>query len=333
MTVWYKTNPNRYTYRELWRTSGRGLWPFAKAVWRKWFDIQLPPTSGFAFPDAPRIVALDSLPERPQEVLRRLIALVERHGFRFVFCHQEAYLGNFEEYRAILISADGLSLANLVWLKIGAEGESNLILGSRTQTRRLLTCGHPRGADAPPEFDAWHRPGKFIRIDELIAQHSRRLDRLGREQILPATESDIAARIIENQKLCRAFDLARGVLVPMTQEEIERLSGPVMAEVVAEGGNPYRAPREDEAAAQARPRRPISRSALGMSICSGFAGGAIFGAGLGAISLRDALDEGIPLWSLLVGFFIVTPLFSGGAGAVVGLACWVGKQAFRRLIP
>jgi hypothetical protein len=119
----------------------------------------------------------------------------------------------------------------------------------------------------------------------------------------------------------------------MAQEEIDRLNGVVIAIAVVESGNPFQAPREDEAARQASPRRPVSRSALGMSICSGFAGGAIFGVALGAISLRDALDQGIPLWSLVVGYLIVTPLFSGGAGAVVGLACWAGKQAFRRMIP
>lgn len=106
-----------------------------------------------------------------------------------------------------------------------------------------------------------------------------------------------------------------------------------MATVVAETGNPFQAPREDEAAGPHGARRPNSKRSLGTSICAGFAGGAIFGVALGAMSLRDALDQGIPLWALLLGCFIVTPLFLGAAGALIALACWVGQQIFRRLIP
>jgi hypothetical protein len=80
-------------------------------------------------------------------------------------------------------------------------------------------------------------------------------------------------------------------------------------------------------------RPPISKRSLGVSICAGFFGGAMFGIILGLIALGDALDQGIPLWALLVGYFIVTPLILGGAGALIALACWAGQQVFRRLIP
>ena len=331
MTVWYKINPNRFTYRELWRMSGRGLWPFAKAVWRKWLDVQTPPTSGFAIPASPVVVDLGSLPERPRKALGDMIAEVERHGFRFVFCHQGLHLGDVADYTAVLISAGETTLANAGWFRMGVREEANFALGSRTEERRLLTRNDPHRTDSPPEFDVWHLPGKSI--GDLILAHSRRLERLGRERVLPAREGEIVGRIAENQSRHRAFHLARGVYTPMAQEEIDRLNGVVIAIAVVESGNPFQPPREDEPAAQAGARRPVSRSALGMSICSGFAGGAIFGVALGAISLRDALDQGIPLWALFVGYFIVTPLFAGGAGAVVGLACWAGKQVFRRLIP
>ena len=337
MTVWYKINPNRFTYRELWRTSGRGLWPFARAVWRKWFDIQLPPTSGFSLPDSLEFVDLDSLPERPRERLRRMIAIVERHEFRFVFVLKDRHLGDTEEYAAVLISADGLSLANLFWWKIGAQDGFNLVLGSRTQTRRLLTDACPRGADAPPGFDVWNGPGKSIRTDELIAQHFRRLDRLGREQILPATESDIAARIIENQSQRRAFDLARGVLVPMTQEEIERLSGPVMAEVVAEGANPFRAPREDEAAS---PSSIIPTTLPGTwqgSVMAGFFVGFVLMeiVGLASFDPQDLEDMRKPdgAWFHLFTLFVAWPFLIGAFCAGIGLAVWIIRRVLWRWIP
>ena len=337
MTVWYKINPNRFTYRELWRTTGRGLWPFARAVWRKWFDIQLPPTLGISLPDSVEFVDLDSLPERPRERLRRMIAVVERHNFRFVFCHQQAHLGDYDDYIAVLISADRLSLANLFWLKSGAQEGTNLVLGSRTQTRRLLTDGQSRGADAPPGFDVWHRRGESIRIAELIAQHSRRLDRLGREQILPATESDISARIIENQNLYRAFDLARGVLVPMTQAEIERLSGPVMAEVVADGENPFRTPHED---AGSSPSSIIPMTLPGTwqgSVMAGFFVGFVFMeiVGLANYDSQDleAMRKLGGAWLYLFMLFVAWPFLIGAFCAGIGLAVWIIRRVFWRWIP
>lgn len=331
MTAWYKTDINRLTYRELWHLSRRSLHPFAQAVRRKWFNAQWPVNFGLPDPGTLHRIDLQSIPDRPRDLLAAIISQVERHRFRLAFCHHRINLGDSRGYSAVLISADGMTLGNAVWAKSCGAEEAVFALGSRLDGRRLLTSSEPQRIDSPPEFDEWHLPGKSI--DELVAIHNQRLDRLGRQRVLPAVESEIEARIIENQQLTHAFQLARGFYVPMTEEEIERLSGPVVAEVVAESANPYRAPREDEAAAQAGLRRPNSNRALGMSIGAGFVGGAIFGGVLGALSLRDALDQGIPLWALVVGYLIVTPLFAGGAGAVVGLACWAGKQVFRRMIP
>jgi hypothetical protein len=244
MTVWYKIDPTRLTYRELWRLSGRGLLPFARAVVRKWFKIQPPAKSGYQFRTTLDLLELAALPERPREVLGAIVSQAERHGFRFVFCHGALALGDIAGCSAVLMSADGMTFANAIWVRTGRREEASFILGSRTESRLLFTGNHTHGLDAPPEFDVWRLPGKSI--DELVAIHAQRLDRLRRERVLPATEADVAARVIENQQRTLAFQLARGVYVPMTPEEVERLSGVVTATLVAESGNPFQAPREDE---------------------------------------------------------------------------------------
>lgn len=330
MTVWYKVNPNRLSYRELWRMSGRGLWPFAKAAWRKWFNIQLPRTSGFAIPQTPELVDLDSLDERPRDLLRPLISAVERHGFRFLFCHRRPRLGNLEEYVAILIGADGLSLANVGCVKIGAAVGTSLALGSRTQTRRLITDSAPRSADPPPDFDIWHLPGKSI--DDLVRAHFKRLDRTGRENILPAAEADVAARMLENQALYHAFHLARGVHVPMTPAEVEWLSGPVTAELVADGGNPYRAPQADHAFASPRVGGAQASRTWVAPVAIGFLFGAVVMEIL-AIANYDpdiAKDEPGGYFCFL---FLFSPFVFGAVCGGVGLAVWLIRRIFRRLIP
>ena len=330
MTVWYKVNPNRFSYRELWRMSGRGLWPFAKAAWRKWFDVQLPPTSGFAVPEALEFVDLDSLPDRPRYLLRRLISAIEAKGFRFLFCHRPPRLGDLEVYVALLIGADGLSLASAGCMKIGAAVGTSLTLGSRTQTRRLITDSEPLIVNPPPDFDIWHLPGKSI--DDLFLAHSRRLDRAGRENILPATDADVVARMVENQARYREFNLARGVHVPMTQAEVDRLSGPVLADLVADGGNPYRSPASDEVSAA-----PIvGASRAGRTWVAPAAVGFLFGAvamEILAIANYDpdiAKDEPGLYFCFL---FLFWPFVFGAGCAGIGLAVWIIRRLFWRLIP
>lgn len=242
MTVWYKVDPNRCTYGELWRSSGRGSLPFAQAVYRKWLNRRLPATSAFAIPESPELVEVQSVPERPREVLGAIISQAERHGLRFAICLKDLNLGNVMHYLAVLLSADGATLGNVAWVMADHVEEASFGLGSRVGDRRLLTQNDPYRSDSPPEFDVWHLPGKSI--EELVAIHASRLDRLGRERVSLASEDDIVARVIENQRLYHAFNLARGFYVPLTQEEVERLSGIVTADIIDESGNPFQASRK-----------------------------------------------------------------------------------------
>jgi hypothetical protein len=329
MTIWYKTDPTRFNYRELWRLSGRGLLPFARAVYRKWFKIRSPAKFGHQFRATLDLLELQALPERPRKVLGAIIVQAERHGFRFVFCHRALAIGDIAVCSAVLMSADGQTLANAIWVRTGRREEASFVLGSRTESRLLLTGNHPHLFDTPPEFDVWHLPGKSVA--ELVAIHAERLDRLGRERVLPATEADVATRIIENQQRTLSFQLARGVHVPMTPEEVERLSGVVTATLVAESGNPFQAPREDQPEPIDMPSA-APNSNLRTSMMGGFAGGVFFGEVLGLVSLRDALRQGLTTWELVFGFFILFPALLGAAGASLGFASWFLSRVFRRFV-
>lgn len=329
MTIWYKTDPTRLTYRELWRLSGRGLLPFARAVVRKWFKIRSPAKFGHQFRATLDLVDLQALLDRPREALGAVVSQAERHGFRFVFCHTSCSLGDISGFAAALLSADGTTLAQATWVRTGRREETGFFLGSRSEGRMLLTGNQPHRIDSPPEFESWHLPGKSV--DELVAIHAGRLDRLGRERVLRATEADVAARIVESRQRIHAFQLARGIHVPMTPQEVERLSGVVPATLVIESGNPFQAPREDQPEPIDMPSA-APNSNLRTSMMGGFVGGVFFGEVLGFVSLRDALRQGLTTWELVFGLFILFPALLGAAGASLGFASWFLSRVFRRFV-
>lgn len=332
MTVWYKVDHNRFMYRELWRLSGRRLWPFALAVYRKWFNVQMPATSGFAISESLELVDLQLLPDRPREVLVALISQIERNGLRFVFCLKCPELGGFDGFTAVLISADGMVLGNANWTKVHGAETASFVLGSRSGVRRLLTGNEAHGADSPPQFDIWHLPGKSI--DELVAIHAKRLDRLGRDRVLLATEADIVPRILENQKRHQAFNVARGVYVRMTQEEVDRLSGIITADVVAETGNPFQAPRGDEIQTyRSHVPPPNTKRTWQRPTITGF----IFAAAMAEVySLNDGFDVmriHLYTWLYICVAYVAWPFAVGLIGASVGLAIWLIHRAYWRLSP
>ena len=223
MTVWYKVDSNRFSYRELWRLSGRGLAPFAQAVLRKWFGLPRPVIYGHAFPETLDLVEFSAIPDRPRQVLGAMISQAERHGFRLALCHKSRSLGDLVGYAAALWNAEGTPIASAIWVRAGRREEATFSLGSRCDGRFILTDNQVRRIDSPPEFDCRHLPARSI--DELVAVHAGRLDRLGRERVLRATEAEVAARMLEGRRRIHEYQRGRGIHVLMTQDEIDRLSG------------------------------------------------------------------------------------------------------------
>jgi hypothetical protein len=255
----------------------------------------------------------------------------ERHGFRFVLCHTSCSLGDISGFAAALLSADGTTLGQATWVRTGRREETGFFLGSRGEGRMLLTGNQPHRIDSPPEIESWHMPGKSV--DELVAIHAGRLDRLGRERVQRATEADVAARIVEGRQRIHAFQLARGIHVPMTQEEVDRLSGVVTANVMAESGNPFQAPREDQPEPIAEPSA-APKGGWRTSPAIGYVAGAVFGEALALARFSEAFGKGaMPTWKLVFILFILFPALLGAIGASLGLAIWFLGRVFRRLVP
>ncbi len=125
----------------------------------------------------------------------------------------------------------------------------------------------------------------------------------------------------------------------MTQEKFDEMSKDVTAHVIRETGNPYQTPRESVEAPILQPHvksADVNRTWRAPTI-TGF----IAAAGMGeAISMTDnnlglAMREMrgfLPPWLYIFGVFVAWPFAMGTVGAGVGLAVWLIRRVFARLI-
>lgn len=330
MNEWYRVDPNRFTCRELWRLSGRGLLPFALALYRKFFNVQLPVKYGYAFPPTLQLIELSRLPDRPGEALGTVMSIAERHGFRFVFCQQGITLGDTLGFSMVLVNSDGMTFGNATWVKTAAREEATFVVSSRVEDRLLLTSNEPRRIDYPPEFDIWHLPGKSI--DDLVEIHWKRINKVSRSRLQPAVADQAVQRVLANRQRYHEFQRARGVHAPMTREEVERLSGITARNHTLAGDNPYQAPQEDESEADSVGPSVAGRKSWQTSLGAGFLGGAIFGEAIALVQLQVPLAEPFSRWELTFGLFVAFPLMLGIIGGGIGLAAWVARFAFWRLV-
>ncbi|HUY89855.1 MAG TPA: hypothetical protein VMV10_14060 [Pirellulales bacterium] len=338
MTVWYKVNPNRLTYGELWRLARHRAWPFAQAVYRKWFNVPFPATSGFAFPESLELVEFQKLPGRAREVLGEIISQAENLGFRPLFCWQRSTLGEIKDYSAVLLSADGTTLGAAIWVTAGGRNASaSFVAGSRCEERRLITSNSTYTIDGPPELEKLHFPGKSI--DEIVALHALRLDRRGIERIQRATETDAAERILENQQRTLAFNLARGVYEPMTQEEIDWLSGTMTRVGAAAENNPYQAPQyldeirpaikhneKPQPAPPAPPNRPPPKDTWWGATGGGFVAGMLGGMILLQNQIPYSVYKAVEQWETDFGMVLSLPFLMGLLGGAVSFAAWLRRR-------
>lgn len=229
MTTYYTLEPRRISYRELWRICPNVIVFGVVAVLK---------TIRVSFGDGPLVPLIervhdgpwDDLPDDARAALAAPVAAWERAGFRRVFVHQ---LPSVQKVRALtavaLLAPDRLAFAVVTHLRRPDRTfTSNAVFtlfrdgvaGHTTDQRHelddppgLLRAQQPPGL-APAEL--WGRHRATVDGPWLAAGHDpERLD----DEMVRATYVELERREI-------AFNLARGVLVPVTDEEFEKYADP-----------------------------------------------------------------------------------------------------------
>jgi hypothetical protein len=226
MTTYFRLDGRKLTYAEYWRMAPDPFSFFIAAV-RKL--IGLPVRFGFAIPRPDRLFIVDfgELPDAVGSAVRPLVHQARAMGLRLGFYHRLAVP---EPHR---IGAAAALLDEAEWTCL------YVIFGQDRQQRQLqLTCASrfaddslaitttmPKTMEPVPTSRIERYPGADPAM--LYARHHEHLERLTSKGLVPlCIDPDrLADFVLDWEQRYIDFHIGRGVFVPMTDSELDRLCG------------------------------------------------------------------------------------------------------------
>lgn len=324
MVTWYRFDPRRASLHTLWSNSPNLVVFLLGVVVLKL--LRLRPAADFGVsPDSEhQPMELEDMPASARDSLRAMIAQCDQHSFRLANCVTLKVLGDVELYLANLLHADGRTRCAAICGRSGKVVNTECTFLSRTRNGVIYSTSNQRGVqDPPPEIRAAYYPG--VSISETYSYHEQRLQRLGDQAFVTITPAQVFEEARALRRRTCEYSIARGLLKPMTQAEIDRLTF-VMAELVPEqGDNPFRSPLADEVVMAPRP----------LTVWRAMFNGGCYGFLLGALAgwlFRSPIREPVnpnrweTLWFIfnLYGWHFLPAV----AGAFLGWLFW--RRARRR---
>lgn len=252
MVTWYRFDPRRVSLHTLWSNSPNLAVFLLGVVVLKL--LRLRPAADFGVsPDTElEPTALEDMPASARDSLRAVITECNRHSFRLTNCATLKVLGNLEIYLANLLHAGGKTRCVAVCGRSGKVVNTDCSFISRTQDGVIYSTTNQRSLhDPPPEIRAIYCPG--FSIGETSSRHEQRLQRLGEQAVVAITPAQVFEEARALRRRTCEYSIARGVLRPMTQAEIDRLTFVIAELVPDQGGNPFRSPLADEIVIAPRP--------------------------------------------------------------------------------
>ena len=215
------------SYGELWRVTS-GLGTFIFGCCRKLFRKALPLEHGFSHPESITVIDFDQLPTKVNEALRPAIEECETLGLRRIFCHTVPTIGKIQGFTANSLSQDGTVWASVAWVSVqsGIRYRERVIFGccSKLQDGRILATSNSKlRLNTPPGIEAVRLHGRSI--SDVVFRHRDRMACTLTCSPLCLDESGVRAAINEIRRRTAEFNFKRGVWVPMTRAEIEKLRG------------------------------------------------------------------------------------------------------------
>jgi hypothetical protein len=227
MTTYYRVDGGQLTYAEYWRMSP-GLFPFLVAAGLKFLGSPIPFTFAVPRPDRLFLVEFDELPAVARQGMKRAVHRAEAAGLELVFCHRLAVP---EPHRlgaaAVFLDSTGETTMSVLFAQEGATRQSQLSCVSRFADESLgCTTTVRKSMEVVPGTHVERYPGADPAA--LLARHRDHLGRLEGEGLVPVPIA--ANRLADFVLACEVryvdFHIGRGVFVPMTDDELDAISGP-----------------------------------------------------------------------------------------------------------
>lgn len=223
--TYYKLHGGRLTVAEYWRICSR---------WQGFlYAVALKPFGGFRFtfsiarPEEPNIVRLDDLPAAVRDRLRDPVEGFERAGLKLVFYQRPLVLERDRLGAGAVLLGHGGEVIGMVALA-GHRGRWATELNCTTHLTGGRECVSTTSRErfrVLPHITAFRYPG--LKPEALCDRHRENLARMETAGHFPTrfTREQLPRVILEAQQRYVDFHAARGVFVPMTEEEIDRLRG------------------------------------------------------------------------------------------------------------
>jgi hypothetical protein len=226
MTTYYRLDGGKLTYAE-YRRMAPDPFSFLIAAVRKF--VRLPVQFRFAIPRPDRLFIVDfgELPDVVGSALRPLVHQARAMGLRLGFYHRLAVP---EPHRigaaAALLDEAEWTCLYVIFGKDGEQRQVQMTCASRFADDSLaVTTTMPKTMEPVPTSHIERHPGADPAT--LHARHQEHLERLAAQGLVPLRidPDRLADFVLEWELRYIDFHIGRGVFVPMSDEEVVRLSG------------------------------------------------------------------------------------------------------------
>ncbi len=223
----YKLDGRRLTFGELWRIHGHNPQGFLAASVRKLLGVPRPVTFGIRRPDALDLHEPADLPSPVRHRLESAVRKCEASGYALqFFASVDALVGSgTKAYMAALVPADGLvwATATVAHRRHGGADAPRFTCFSRLSDGRYAITAGQRGKMAShPEDVVEVMDG--APFDAIAARHR---ERIAEPELRPVAvgRGELAGVLLSREQRHVDFQIQRGVYVPMTEEEVDRILG------------------------------------------------------------------------------------------------------------
>ncbi|MCA9118605.1 MAG: hypothetical protein H6822_03980 [Planctomycetaceae bacterium] len=218
------------------RRISKNWFEFVLGVCLKFLRIRLP--MSFAFADTAHFQRLtpQDLSVRAREQIKPVADEALALKLKYAFSYWLPTVGTIEGAAATFLSEDGRSILLIIyartWTQVTADEKVAFAFVTRlADGKAIVTSGSKADLDSPPHLLGESHPG--MPMADLLNRHQQRVREVGTSIMPVYDENQLEEVLREYERENFAFNVERGVYVPVSQRELARLQQLAVAAPVA----------------------------------------------------------------------------------------------------
>jgi hypothetical protein len=223
--IYYATEPRKATLTELLRVAPSSFKGRCSAILVKALQIKNPAQSGMAYNSVERC-SVEDIPDLINK-FNSTIGVLATLGFSPAIAMRLPVLGEGSCSSLALLGSIPTVYAIILYGRMPANGQEQEEFGlsfvSRSATTVWATSNAEQRLNDPPMFDVKHFPRHSP--ESLYSEHMTRIKSVPANSLRRFDADSLWNSLVEVEAMVTEFNVARGVLRPMTQAEMRAVSG------------------------------------------------------------------------------------------------------------